>query len=218
MNILMTVVDFILHIDEHLGGIIQNYGIETYLILFIIIFCETGLVFFPFLPGDSLIFAAAAFAAIGSLNVWVLFLVILLAAFLGDTVNYEIGKKLGKTLEEKGNGKIIKKKHIEETRKFFEKHGGKSIVLARFVPIVRTFAPFVAGSGNMHYGKFIKFNLLGSFLWVSLCTLSGYFFGNIQFVKENFSIVILSIILISILPMIVAYILNKIKKKNTKEE
>lgn len=218
MNIIMSLVDFILHIDEHLGVIIQNYGIETYIILFLIIFCETGLVFFPFLPGDSLIFAAAAFAAIGSLNIWVLFIIILLAAFLGDTVNYEIGKKIGKTLEEKGNGKIIKKKHLEETRKFFEKHGGKSIILARFVPIVRTFAPFVAGSGNMHYGRFIKFNLLGSFLWVSLCTFSGYFFGNIPFVKDNFSIVILGIIFVSVIPMIVAYIINKLKTKNTTTE
>lgn len=211
MSLIMYLVDFILHIDEHLGVIIQNYGIQTYMILFFIIFCETGLVVTPFLPGDSLIFAAAAFAAIGKLNIVLLYFIVLLAAFLGDTVNYEIGKKIGNKLEE--NGKIIKKKHIDETRKFFEKHGGKSIVLARFVPIVRTFAPFVAGSGNMQYKKFIKYNLLGSILWVSLCTFAGYFFGNIPVVKENFSMVILGIIFVSISPMIIAYIMNKIKAK-----
>lgn len=211
MSIIMYLVDFILHIDEHLGVIIQNYGIQTYMILFFIIFCETGLVVMPFLPGDSLIFAAAAFAAIGKLNIVVLYFIVLLAAFLGDTVNYEIGKKIGNKLEE--NGKIIKKKHIDETRKFFEKHGGKSIVLARFVPIVRTFAPFVAGSGNMEYKKFIKYNLLGSILWVSLCTFAGYFFGNIPVVKENFSMVILGIVFVSISPMIIAFIMNKIKAK-----
>lgn len=211
MSLIMYLVDFILHIDEHLGVIIQNYGIQTYMILFFIIFCETGLVVTPFLPGDSLIFAAAAFAAIGKLNIVLLYFIVLLAAFLGDTVNYEIGKKIGNKLEE--NGKIIKKKHIDETRKFFEKHGGKSIVLARFVPIVRTFAPFVAGSGNMEYKKFIKYNLLGSILWVSLCTFAGYFFGNIPVVKENFSMVILGIVFVSISPMIIAFIMNKIKAK-----
>lgn len=211
MSIIMYLVDFILHIDEHLGVIIQNYGIQTYMILFFIIFCETGLVVMPFLPGDSLIFAAAAFAAIGKLNIVLLYFIVLLAAFLGDTVNYEIGKKIGNKLEE--NGKIIKKKHIDETRKFFEKHGGKSIVLARFVPIVRTFAPFVAGSGNMEYKKFIKYNLFGSILWVSLCTFAGYFFGNIPVVKENFSMVILGIVFVSISPMIIAFIMNKIKAK-----
>lgn len=211
MNIIMNLVDIILHVDKHLGAIIQNYGVETYIILFLIIFCETGLVVFPFLPGDSLIFAAAAFAAIGSLNIVVLFFVILIAAFIGDSVNYEIGKKLGKKLEEKG--KIIKKEHMEMTRNFFDKHGGKSIVLARFVPIVRTFAPFVAGSSNMNYTKFIRYNLLGSFLWVLICTLAGYFFGNIPVVKENFSLVILGIIAISVLPMIIMYIINRKKVK-----
>lgn len=211
MTIITTLIDFIIHIDEHLGLIIQNYGFETYIILFLIIFCETGLVVTPFLPGDSLIFAAAAFAAIGKLNILVLYFIILLAAFLGDTVNYEIGKKIGEKLSE--NGKIIKKKHIDETVKFFEKHGGKSIVLARFVPIVRTFAPFVAGSGSMKYSRFIKYNLLGSFLWVTLCVSAGYFFGNIPVVKENFSIVILGIVFISLLPMIIAVIHNKIVAK-----
>lgn len=212
----MNIVDFILHIDRYLGDIIQNYGLVTYIILFLIIFCETGLVVTPFLPGDSLIFAAAAFAALGSLNVWILYFVILAAAFIGDTVNYEIGKKIGKRFEEK-DSKIIKKEYLEKTHNFFEKHGGKSIVLARFVPIVRTFAPFVAGSGKMNYFNFIKYNLLGSILWVSLCVFAGYFFGNMEFVKNNFSLVVLAIILISVMPMVISFIVSKTKsKKETK--
>ena len=206
----MNIIDFILHIDRYLGDIIQNYGIVTYIILFVIIFCETGLVVTPFLPGDSLIFAAAAFAALGSLNVWILYIVILAAAFIGDTVNYEIGKKIGKRFEEK-DSKIIKKEYLEKTHNFFEKHGGKSIVLARFVPIVRTFAPFVAGSGKMNYFNFIKYNLLGSILWVSLCVFAGYFFGNMEFVKNNFSLVIIAIILISVMPMVISFIISKRK-------
>ena len=208
----MNIVDFILHIDRYLGDIIQNYGLVTYIILFLIIFCETGLVVTPFLPGDSLIFAAAAFAALGSLNVWILYFVILAAAFIGDTVNYEIGKKIGKRFEEK-DSKIIKREYLEKTHNFFEKHGGKSIVLARFVPIVRTFAPFVAGSGKMNYFNFIKYNLLGSILWVSLCVFAGYFFGNMEFVKKNFSLVVLAIILISVLPMVISFIVSKRKTK-----
>lgn len=209
----MNLIDFILHVDKYLGEIIRNFGAITYIILFAIIFCETGLVVMPFLPGDSLIFAAAAFAAIGSLNVWVLYVVILLAAFLGDTVNYEVGKKIGAKIEEKENPRFIKKEYLEKTHAFFEKHGGKSIVLARFVPIVRTFAPFVAGSGKMHYFSFLKYNLLGSVLWVTLCVFTGYFFGNIEFVKNNFSLVILAIILVSLLPMIITFVANKIKAK-----
>ncbi|MGE5456668.1 MAG: DedA family protein [Ignavibacteriales bacterium] len=213
MNIILKLVDFIINIDKYLGVIIQNYGMETYIILFIVIFCETGLVFLPFLPGDSLIFAASAFAAIGKLNIFILYFVVLFAAVLGDTVNYTIGKTLGNKLE---NSKIIKKEYLVKTHDFFEKHGGKSIVLARFVPIVRTFAPFVAGSGKMKYTKFIRYNLLGGFLWVTVCTLAGYFFGNIQFVKENFSLVIMAIILISLMPIILTYFISKIKKKEIK--
>lgn len=213
MNIILSLVDFVLHIDKHLGAIIQNYGTITYIILFLIIFCETGLVFLPFLPGDSLIFAAAAFSAIGSLNFWILYFVVLFAAFIGDSVNYEIGKKLGNKLDELEENKLIKKKYIVRTQRFFERHGGKAIVLARFVPIVRTFAPFVAGTGKMHYFKFLRYNLLGSFLWVSLCTFSGYFFGNIPFIKKNFSVVILTIIFISLMPIIIAYFVNKRKNK-----
>ena len=214
----MNILNFIIHIDRYLGTIIQTYGVETYIILFLIIFCETGLVVTPFLPGDSLIFAAAAFAAIGNLNIYVLYIVVLIAAFLGDTANYEIGKKLGAKIEAKENPKFIKKEYLQRTHDFFERHGGKSIVLARFVPIVRTFAPFVAGSGNMHYGRFIKFNLLGSVLWVTLCTTTGYFFGNIDFVRKNFSLIILAIIFVSVLPMIIMYIINKAKNNKNKVE
>ncbi|MBR3134031.1 MAG: DedA family protein [Clostridia bacterium] len=214
----MNLIDFIIHIDKYLGEIIQNFGVITYAILFMIIFCETGLVVTPFLPGDSLIFAGAAFAAIGSLNVWILYVVILFAAFLGDTVNYEIGKKIGAKIEEKENPKLIKKEYLERTHNFFEKHGGKSIVLARFVPIVRTFAPFVAGSGKMNYFNFLKYNLLGSVLWVSLCVGAGYFFGNIEFVKNNFSLVILAIVFVSVMPLAISILLNKIKAKKEEKE
>ena len=214
----MNLIDFIIHIDKYLGEIIQNFGVITYAILFMIIFCETGLVVTPFLPGDSLIFVGAAFAAIGSLNVWILYVVILFAAFLGDTVNYEIGKKIGAKIEEKENPKLIKKEYLERTHNFFEKHGGKSIVLARFVPIVRTFAPFVAGSGKMNYFNFLKYNLLGSVLWVSLCVGAGYFFGNIEFVKNNFSLVILAIVFVSVMPLAISILLNKIKAKKEEKE
>ncbi len=216
MNFILYLIEFIMHIDKHLGQIIQTYGTETYLILFLIVFCETGLVFLPFLPGDSLIFAASAFAALGSLNIFVLYFMLLFAAFIGDTVNYSIGKKLTNKIESLEKRKIIKKEYIEKTEAFFKKHGGKSIVLARFVPIVRTFAPFVAGSGKMHYSRFIKFNLLGSFLWVTLFCTMGYFFGNIPFVKERFSLVIIAIILLSASPIIIGYISSKIKKSRNK--
>lgn len=212
MQIILKLVDFILNIDVYLGTILQSYGPATYVILFLVIFCETGLVFLPFLPGDSLIFAAGAFAAMGSLNVFILYFVLLLAAFLGDTVNYHIGKKLGNKVESLENKRFIKKEHLEKTEQFFQKHGGKSIILARFIPIVRTFAPFVAGSGKMKYTDFIKYNIIGSILWVSICTFAGYFFGNIPVVKENFSTIILAIIFISVLPMVIAFVKSKLTK------
>ncbi len=215
MKIILFLFDFILHIDVHLGALIAQYGILTYGILFAIIFVETGLVFFPFLPGDSLLFAAGAFAALGSLNLFIVIPLLMLAAVLGDTVNYWIGHFFGERLV--ANPKVpIKKEHIEETQKFFAKYGGKTIILARFVPIVRTFAPFVAGIGKMHYGKFISFNVIGGVSWVLIVTLVGYFFGNIQFVKENFSIIVLAIIFISVVPMmipLVKKVIRKLKKK-----
>lgn len=213
MEIISYFIDFILHIDTHLGEIISRYGTETYLILFLFIFCETGLVVTPFLPGDSLIFAGATFAAIGSLNVFVLFFVVLIAAVLGDTVNYHIGKYFSNKLYKLENNRFIKKAYIDKTQSFFERHGGKSIVLARFVPIVRTFAPFVAGIGTMSYKRFLSYNFIGAFLWVTLFTVAGYFFGNIPFVRDNFSIIIIAIIFISVLPPFIIFLKNKFKKE-----
>lgn len=200
MQIVGFIVDFLLHIDVHLGAIISQYGALTYGLLFVVIFIETGLVVTPFLPGDSLLFAAGAFAALGSFNIVFILLLLSLAAVLGDTANYWIGHFFGEQLI--AHPKVpIKKEHIDKTKKFFDKYGGKTIILARFVPIVRTFAPFVAGVGKMHYGKFISFNVVGGIAWVFLFTLAGYFFGNIPLVKENFSMVIMAIVLVSVVPM-----------------
>jgi membrane-associated protein len=212
MQIIGYVVDFILHIDVHLGAIISQYGALTYGLLFVIIFIETGLVVTPFLPGDSLLFAAGAFAALGSFNIVFILLLLSLAAVLGDTANYWIGHFFGEQLI--AHPKVpIKKEHIDKTKKFFDKYGGKTIILARFVPIVRTFAPFVAGVGKMHYGNFISFNVIGGIAWVFLFTLAGYFFGNIPVVKENFSMVIMAIVLVSVVPMAIEAI--KARKKQT---
>lgn len=200
MEILLNLIDFILHIDSHLGDIIMRYGSLSYAILFSIIFVETGLVLLPFLPGDSLLFAAGAFAAIGSFEIlWLLFL-LWLAAFLGDTVNYWIGHYFGQKLIDHPKFPI-NQKHLEKTHKFYEKHGGKTIFLARFVPMVRTFAPFVAGLGKMDYKKFLYYNVSGGFVWVFGFTLLGYFFGNIPVVKENFSLAVIAIILLSVVPI-----------------
>lgn len=212
MNIINFLIDFVFHIDTHLGQIISTYGTATYAIMFFVIFIETGIVFAPFLPGDSLLFAAGAFAALGSLNIFVLVGLMIVAAVVGDTCNYWIGHFFGEKLI--ANPKVpIKKEHIDKTQKFFEKHGGKTIILARFVPIVRTFAPFVAGVGKMNYGKFISFNVIGGIAWVLIATLAGFFFGNIPFVRNNFSIVILVIIVISVLPMILEIVKSKLKVK-----
>lgn len=212
MQLLSFLIDFVLHIDVHLGQIISDYGLLTYAVLFVVIFIETGLVFTPFLPGDSLLFAAGAFAALGSLNIWILWLLLFVAAVLGDTANYWIGHFFGQQLI--ANPKVpIKAEHIEETNKFFEKHGGKTIIMARFVPIVRTFAPFVAGIGKMSYGKFISYNVIGGFAWVTIALFAGFFFGNIPYVKENFSLIVLLIVLISVLPMMVPLVMNQFKKK-----
>ncbi|MBE0671477.1 MAG: DedA family protein [Anaerolineales bacterium] len=197
------VIDIFLHLDEHLQTIIGQYGLWTYGILFLVIFVETGLVVMPFLPGDSLLFAAGTFAALGSLNIWLLIGLLIAAAFLGDTANYSIGHYLGARAY---NIRWIKKEYLDKTHAFFEKHGGKAIFLARFVPIVRTFAPFVAGIGKMTYGYFITYNIVGGVTWVLLFTLAGYLFGNIPFVKQNFEYVIIVIILVSILPMVFEWI------------
>ena len=212
VDLLKAIIEFVLHIDTHLGEIISNYGVLTYLILFFIVFAETGFVFTPFLPGDSLLFAAGAFAALGDLRILGVLGILGMAAILGDTVNYWIGHFFGQKLIE--NPRIpINKEHIEKTEKFYAKYGGKTIVLARFVPIVRTFAPFVAGVGKMHYGQFISFNIIGGVVWVLLFTLAGFFFGNIPAVKENFSVVILVIIFLSVVPIAIEVAKAKINRK-----
>ena len=199
MEIIKNAIDLFLHLDEYLQTIITTYGAWTYGILFAVIFVETGLVVMPFLPGDSLLFAAGTFAALGSLNVWSIIALLAVAAVLGDAVNYSIDHYLG---DRAYNIKWIKKEYLDKTHAFFEKHGGKAIFLARFVPIVRTFAPFVAGIGRMSYTYFATYNIVGGISWVFVFTLLGYFFGNIPFVKKNFELVIIVIILVSVLPMI----------------
>ena len=210
MDIISQFIDIFLHLDVYLGEIINQYGALTYAILFIIIFMETGVVVTPFLPGDSLLFAAASFAALGNLNIGILFVLLLVAAILGDASNYHIGKTIGSKLIEKDT-RFIKKKHIDKTNSFYEKYGGKTIIIARFVPIVRTFAPFVAGIGDMHYKKFLAFNAIGATLWVSIALGAGYIFARNEFVKQNFSVVILVIIFISILPAVFAILKEKFK-------
>ncbi len=198
MNFVTFLIDVFLHLDKHLSAIITQYGAWTYGLMFFVIFMETGFVVTPFLPGDSLIFAAGTFAALGSLNVWFLFILLAIAAVLGDTVNYWIGHYLG---DRAYHIKWIKKEYLDRTHAFFEKHGGKTIFLARFVPIVRTFAPFVAGIGRMPYSYFFSYNVFGGITWVALFTFAGYFFGNIPFIRDHFSTVIIAIILISLVPM-----------------
>ncbi|MFH1907848.1 MAG: DedA family protein [Chloroflexota bacterium] len=213
MQILLQIVDIFLHLDIYLSQVISTYGLWTYALLFIVIFMETGFVVTPFLPGDSLLFAAGTFAALGALNPLVLIVLLIAAAIAGDTVNYWIGHAIGARAFS-GEIKWIKKEYMERTHAFFEKHGGKTIFLARFVPIVRTFAPFVAGVGKMSYGYFIFYNVFGGIVWVALFVAAGYFFGNIDFVKHNFSLVIIAIILISILPMVVEAVKARKGKRN----
>lgn len=211
MELIKGMFEFVMHIDKHLGQIINDYGVLSYAILFAIIFAETGFVFTPFLPGDSLLFAAGAFSAIGSFNIALLIGMLYIAAFVGDTVNYWIGRFFGQKIIE--NKRIpVNQAHIDKTQKFYDKHGGKTIFLARFVPIVRTFAPFVAGIGKMDYKKFIMYNATGGFVWVFGFTLLGYFFGNLPAVKKNFSLVILVIIGLSIVPIFVEIIKAKLEK------
>jgi membrane-associated protein len=212
MSIFQLLIDFILHIDQHLNEIIQSFGLWTYAILFAVIFAETGLVITPFLPGDSLLFAAGTFAALGSLNVLILWLVLFAAAVLGDTVNYWVGNKIGPRVFEQ-DIRFLKREYLEQTQEFYDKHGGKTIVLARFVPIVRTFAPFVAGVGTMSYGRFLTFNVLGAFLWTALFVFLGYFFGNIPIIKENFELAIIGIVLISVIPMVYEWLKHRSKGK-----
>lgn len=212
MYVLVDYFDFILHIDKHLLDIVNSYHTWTYLILALIIFCETGLVVTPLLPGDSLLFAAGALAGAGSLDIGIIIALLFVAAFIGDNTNYFIGNYIGPKVFDK-NYKFLKKKYLEKTQHFYDKHGGKTIIIARFMPIIRTFAPFVAGVGTMKYRKFIGFSLLGNFLWITGFSLAGYLFGNIEIVKRNFTLVIFVIIFISILPPIIAVLKQKMSNK-----
>jgi len=201
MDLLRGIVDLFLHLDQHLSRIISDYGTWTHLILFVIVFCETGLVVTPFLPGDSLLFAAGTFAALGALDVRLVVFLLIIAAIIGDTVNYWVGAYIGPRAF-RGDVRFLRKDYLDRTHAFYEKHGGKTIILARFVPIIRTFAPFVAGVGAMSYPKFITYNVVGAVLWVGLFVLGGYYFGNIPVVRRNFTLVILVIIAISVLPVL----------------
>ncbi len=210
----MPLIDFILHIDQHLLEFITNYGIWIYAILFLIIFVETGFVVMPFLPGDSLLFAAGALAAsTGAMNPWILILLLFVAAVLGDTLNYHIGKYIGPRVFEI-DSKFINKKHLFATQQFFEKHGGKTIIFARFVPFARTFAPFVAGTGQMNYKYFLTYNMVGGFLWISSFITLGYLFGNMPIIKDNFTYLIFGIIILSVLPGVIGFIKSKMAKRS----
>jgi len=216
LEVISSLIDFVLHIDKHLIEIVNDYQTWTYLILFLIIFVETGVVVMPFLPGDSLLFAAGMLAAQpNDLNVWVLIVILLIAAVLGDSLNYSIGRRFGMQVTRiKLFGKqVVKQEQINKTHSFYEKYGSKTIVIARFVPIVRTLAPFVGGIGRMHYGTFITYNIVGAILWVVGITLAGYFLGNIPIIRDNFSKVVLLIIVISVLPIIFEVVKEKLKKK-----
>jgi membrane-associated protein len=206
VELLNLLIEWVLHLDTHLDVLIQTYGLWTYLILFLIVFCETGFVVTPFLPGDSLLFAVGTFAARGSLDLVVVMTLLALAAILGDTVNYWAGAIIGPKVFHRESTWLLNRKHLQRTHEFYERHGGKTIIIARFVPIIRTFAPFVAGIGRMTYGRFLSYNIIGGIGWVVLLVLGGYFFGNIPIVKNNFSIVIMAIIVISVLPGVIEFI------------
>ncbi len=206
MELFTSFIDLILHLDRHLASLIESYGLWTYLILFLIVFAETGLVVTPILPGDSLLFAAGTFAGCDSLNPLLLFAVLSAAAILGDTVNYWVGKYLGEHFVRGRGRRWIKQEHLDRTHAFFERYGGKTIIIARFVPFVRTFAPFVAGFGTMTYGRFLAYNVIGGLLWVGICVSAGYLFGGLDIVKNNFSLAVLAIVVISLIPAVIEYL------------
>ncbi|HUT07336.1 MAG TPA: DedA family protein [Candidatus Latescibacteria bacterium] len=212
MELINKILDFALHLDKYLSAIIQQYGLWTYAILFVVIFIETGFVVMPFLPGDSLLFAAGTFAALGALKIGWLIALLAAAAIIGDTVNYWIGHFLGPKVFSKEKARFFKKEHLDRTHAFYEKHGGKTIIIARFVPIIRSFAPLVAGIGRMSYGKFIAYNVIGGVGWVVLLTGAGYFFGNIPVVRKNFSLAILAIIALSTVPIVTEYLRHRKKR------
>lgn len=214
MELITQLLDIAIHLDTYLADIINRFGGLAYLLLFLIVFCETGLFAAPFLPGDSLLFISGALSAAGAMNLWTIIILLMAAAILGDTANYHIGKFLGPKIFKKQNVKLLNRKHLEKANEFYEKHGGKTIIIARFIPVIRTFAPFVAGMGSMSYGRFILYNIIGGISWVMICTFSGYFFGNIPVVKENFTLVILAIVFISILPGIITWLSSKAKPQS----
>ena len=205
----MWLIDFILHIGDHLQELVKNYGNWIYAILFAIVFCETGLVVLPFLPGDSMLFAAGTIAAVGDMNIFVLIGLLIVAAILGDFVNFEIGKHFGQKLFSNPNSKIFKQSYLQKTHDYYERYGGRTIIIARFIPIVRTFAPFVGGMGNMNYAQFARYNIVGAVLWVVSFTTLGYFFGQLPFVKEHFSWIMIAIIVFSVVPMVIEIIRHR---------
>jgi len=215
LELVKKLVDFIIHIDRHLAEIIGQYGLWTYGILFLIIFAETGLVVMPLLPGDSLLFAAGAFSAKPEtgLNVHVMAFLLFVAAFLGDTVNYWVGHKIGPAVFKREDSIWLRKKHLEKAHAFFEKYGGRAVILARFVPIVRTFVPFIAGAGSMTYSRFLAYNLIGGFVWIYFFTYAGFMFGNQPFVQKNFKLVILAIIALSLAPIVIEFAREWLKSR-----
>lgn len=209
MEFFLTLIDIFIHLDSYLGSVIQTFGGWTYVLFFMVIFCETGLVVTPFLPGDSLLFGLGTFAALGFLEVELLLILLSIAAVGGNTVNYAIGQYVGPKVFSRENSRLFNKEYLDRTHRFYEKHGGKTIVIARFIPIIRTFAPFVAGIGKMNYPRFVLYNVIGSVAWVSIFIFGGYWFGTIPAVKRNFTIVILAIIIVSVMPVIVEYIRHR---------
>lgn len=212
MELLASFIDIVLHLDKHLQMLVQNYGTWVYLILFVIVFCETGLVVTPFLPGDSLLFVAGALAAAGGMNVHLLVVLLIIAAILGDAVNYSIGRYLGPKVFHDEGSRFLNRAYLEKAHEFYERHGGKTIIIARFIPIIRTYAPFVAGIGSMPYPRFAMFNVVGAVIWVVSLAYAGFFFGNIPWVKSNLSLVIITIIILSILPAIAEVLRQKLSK------
>lgn len=219
IDLLKKLIDFVLHVDQHLAEIVASCGAWTYGVIFLIIFVETGLVVMPFLPGDSLLFATGAICALpdAGLNVHLMAVLLFIAAFLGDTVNYWIGRRLGPAVFKREDSFWLRKKHLERAHDFFEKYGGRAVILARFVPIVRTFVPFVAGVGSMTYRRFLAYNLIGGFVWIYSFLYLGYFFGNLPVVKDNFGLVIIGIIILSILPMVFEFVRGYLKHRRAKQ-
>lgn len=215
MDFLSLLLNFIIHIDQHLQDLVTHYGIWIYAILFLLVFCETGLVVTPFLPGDSLLFAAGSIAAIGEMNIHLMVFLLLLAAILGDMVNFIFGKYFGSHLFNNPDSKIFKPLYLHKTQKFYSHHGGKAIIIARFIPIVRTFVPFVAGMSHMNYALFLRYNIIGALIWVLLFSYAGYWFGNLPLIKENLSLAMIGIILISLLPAITELLRHRLKRVNS---